>query len=411
MNQLEEINRLLEDMDKVRPIVIAAMPDDQDLRTTTRRMISTLEQIRQAPGIPLETYTWVSKLVAKLLDAEHGALLRPSPGGTIPDESRTSLEQHIEQRQLLMMEAQQEIPATRQILDRSSSLIGTRAKNSDSLQKRASHLESLLKSHLQHDTALRSELQQLIEAFHPSLKAIGTLLGEAGEESPELKQAKKLLEMELPEDIEEARGLLQSARQGILTAGNKLNSASERLQQSIQQNIDQLSNMSQQLEQAENEARNDPLTGLANRRRLAEFLKKLGQSRFSFLVVDIDHFKQVNDTYGHDVGDEILQQLAGLLDECTRKTDLAARVGGEEFCIIFPDTDQARGLTLAETLRQAIEIYPFKTAAGIIDITVSVGIAEHSPGTEHGDTFKAADKALYHSKENGRNQVTCATPA
>jgi len=409
MSQLEEINSLLDDMDKVRPVVIAAMPDDLELRATTRRMISALEQIRQSPGIPFETHTWISKLFAKLLDAEHGALLRPSPGGTLPDESKVSLEQHVEQRQSLLIHAQQAIPVTRQIIDRSSSLIGTRARKNDSLQKRALHLETLLRDHLRHDAELRSELQQLIDAFHPSLSAISKLLDKAGEESPELKQAKQLLEMELPDDISQAREILQTARKGILTAGTKLNSASEKLHETIKQNIEQLSNMSQQLEQAESEARNDPLTGLANRRRLAEFLGTLDQSMFCFLVVDIDHFKQINDTYGHDVGDEILQQLGGLLDECTRKTDLAARVGGEEFCIIFPETDLETSLRLAETLRQSIAIKPFKTTGGTIEMTVSIGLAEHAIGTEHSRTFKAADAALYQSKENGRNQVTCAS--
>jgi len=409
MSQLEEINSLLDDMDKIRPVVIAAMPDDLELRATTRRMITSLEQIRQSPGIPFETHTWISKLFAKLLDAEHGALLRPTASGTLPEESKVSLEQHIEQRQFLLMEAQQEIPATKLIIDRSSNLIGTRARKNDSLQKRALHLETLLREHLRHGAELRGDLQQLIQAFQPSLNAIAKVLGQAGEESPELKQARELLEMELPDDIGQAREILQIARKGILMAGNKLNSASEKLNETIQQNIEQLSSMSQQLEQAESEARNDPLTGLANRRRLAEFLKSLDQSGFCFLVVDIDHFKHINDTYGHDVGDEVLQQIATLLDECTRKTDLAARVGGEEFCIIFPATDQATSIRLAETLRQSIEMKPFKTSGGIIELTVSIGIAEHAPGTEHSLTFKAADEALYRSKENGRNQVSCAS--
>jgi len=405
---MEALNQLLDDMDTIRPIVIAAMPDDLELRSTTRRMIAALEEIRRSPGIPHDTYIWASKLFARLLDAEHGALLRPTHSGTIPAESRAMLELYIEKRKNLLLEAQQHIPATHTILDRSSNLIGTRARKNDSLQKRARHLETLIQEHLKQDADLRSELQHLIDAFSPSLDAISKVLEDAGEESPELKQAKLLLEQELPDDIAQAREMLQTARKGILKAGNKLTSASAKLHKTLQNNIVQLSNMSQQLEQAESEARNDPLTGLANRRRLAEFLKTMGQASFCFLVVDIDHFKKINDTYGHDIGDEILQEVGAILADCTRKTDLAARVGGEEFCIVFPDTDQVTSTRLAESLRQSIAMKPFRTSAGIIELTVSIGIAEHRPGVEHSITFKAADEALYCSKANGRNQVTCA---
>jgi len=406
MSQIELLNQLLDDMDTVRPVVIAAMPDDAELRSTTRRMIAALEQIRQQPGIPHNTYLWVIQQFAKLLDAQHGPLLRPNHSGTISSEARAAIESHIELRQALIMQALQDIPTTHILLDNSSEMIGEKAYKGDSLQKRARHLHQLLQKHLQQDTLLRTEVQQLVDALAPSLNAISKVLEEAGEESPELKQARTILEQELPDDIEEAKAMLQQARQGILTAGNKLSSASEKLHDTIQSHVENLSVLSKQLEEAESEARNDPLTGLANRRRLAEYLKSLGQGTFSFLVIDIDHFKSINDTHGHDVGDEILTQLSQMLVECTRSTDLAARVGGEEFCIIFPETGVETSTRMAETLRQAIELKSFRTSAGMLDITASIGIAEHTPGNDHSSTFKAADEALYQSKHNGRNQVT-----
>lgn len=411
MSQVELLNKLLDDMDVVRPVVLAAMPDDIELRATTRRMISSLEQIRQNPGIPNSTHLWAIQQFAKLLDAQHGPLLRPTHSGTISNDAKAAIEAQVEQRQTLIMQALQDIPATRALLDSSSGMIGEKAPKRDSLQRAARHLQQLLQQHLQHDVALRDELEQLVDALAPSLQAISNVLEEAGEESDELKQAKLLLEQELPDDVEEARAILQKARMGILSAGNKLSSASEKLHESIRLNVEKLSSLSKQLEEAESEARNDPLTGLANRRRLAEYLKTLGQSRFCFLVVDIDHFKNINDTHGHDVGDEVLQQMAQMLDACTRSTDLAARVGGEEFCVIFPDTDLESSTHLAETLRHSIEMKSFRTTAGMIDITASIGIAEHLPGTDHANTFKAADEALYQSKKNGRNQITVSSQA
>ncbi len=409
MNQIDLIDQVLQDMDDIRPIVIAARPDDMGLRSTTRRMISTLERIKQAPSIPAPTYQWLCQLASKLLDAEHGALLKPNIEGLIPESAQTSLQQHTEQRQMLLMQALQDIPPTRFLLDQSSELIGKKSNNDEPLQNKARHLLNLLREHLQHEKGLKQELQQLIEDFTPSLSAISSVLEQAGEGSPELKHAQQLLAQALPENIEEARALLQSAHQSILQAGNKLSSATEKLNETIQAQVEKLSSLSSKLEQAESEARNDPLTGLPNRRRLAEYLKQLGQTGFCFLVIDIDLFKNINDTHGHDVGDEILQQLAMILQDHIRNTDLAARIGGEEFCIVFAAATIDTSVQLAEKLRLAIADFSFTTQQGSLNITASIGLAEHAIGTSAGSTFKAADKALYQSKHNGRNKVSIAS--
>jgi len=407
MSQRQVLQQLLEDMDTIRPIIIAAMPDDLSLRTTTRRMIADLEEMQREPAVPAATYLWLSQLTARLLDAEHGALLRPGPDGEIPPSARQSVGAHGEQRQSLLMDALQNIPAACRMMDQCCTLIGQRPTHETSLLEKTRHLNSCLSIHLKQNAELRQELQQLVEALSPSLDAISELLKEAGEESPELLQVKQLLDQELPHDAEQARQLLQHARMGIVLAGTKLASASAKLQSNIQSNLE-LNTMSGKLALAESEARNDPLTGLANRRHLAEFLNTLGDSGFCFLICDIDYFKKINDTYGHDAGDQILRQLALILKESIRSTDFAARVGGEEFCIIFPDTELQGSAALAEALRQAVAIQPFKTDQGSVPVTISIGVAAHTQGTPHASTFKSADKALYSSKENGRNQVTVA---
>jgi len=408
MNLREIANRLLEDMDTIRPVVIAAMPDDPELRVTTRRMIAELEAIQHAPAVPMDTYTWLSRLAAKLMDAEHGALLRPSADGRIPEAARISVDAHIEQRQSLLMQALQDIPATLMLLDRNCERIGGKAAKSMPLLQRAQHLEQLLLEHLQQDAAFKEELQQLIAAFTPSMATISSVLKQVGEESPELNQARHTLEQELPADPEEARDLLRHARQDILQAGAKLATASKKLNATIQDQVEKLSSMSSRLQQAESEARNDPLTGLPNRRRLAEFLNQLAHSGFCFLIIDIDFFKSINDRYGHDVGDEVLQQLAVILNENIRDTDLVARIGGEEFCIVFPATNIDISAGLADKLRQSIARQPFETQRGEVNVTVSIGITEHKNNMSHSDTFKAADQALYLSKKHGRNRITRA---
>ncbi|MBL4775037.1 MAG: GGDEF domain-containing protein [Mariprofundus sp.] len=409
MSQRQIIDQLLENMYDIRSIVLDAKPDDADLRTTTRRMILELESIKQAPSVPASTYLWLCQLTAKLIDAEHGALLKPNADGVIPIGAQQPVKQHIEQRQMLLMQALQDIPATRFLLDQGSDLLGQSTGQDTALQSKARHLIKLIGDHLQHDSELRHELQQLIDAFSPSISAISNVLEQAGEESPELKHAQQLLAQELPDNIEDARALLQSAHQSILQAGNQLAAASAKVKETIEQQVEKLSSLSSKLEQAESEARNDPLTGLPNRRRLAEYLGELGQSGFCFLVIDIDFFKKVNDTHGHDVGDEILQQMGMILHQHIRNTDLAARIGGEEFCIVFAAATIDTSLKLAEKVRQAIESFAFQTQIGVLNITTSIGLAEHNAGEPAGKTFKAADKALYESKHNGRNQVTIAS--
>jgi len=405
------IQQLLEDMDTIRPIIVSAMPDDPSLRAMTRRMIADLEAMQREPAVPAHTYLWLSQLTAKLLDAEHGALLRPDGNGEIPPITRQAVEGHTQQRSGLLMRALQGQPAALQMLDQCCNLIGQKPTPETTIQDKARHLSACLQTHLKQNGRLRHELQQLIDALSPSLDAIASVLQEAGEESPELQQVKMLLEQDLPDDAEQARQLLQDARQGIIQAGSRLSSASQKLHNSIQDNLDQLQEMSGKLAQAESEARNDPLTGLANRRHLAEFLKTIGKTEFCFLICDIDFFKKINDTFGHAAGDEVLEQLASILKESIRPTDLAARVGGEEFCIIFPATNLTDSTHLAETLRQAVALHSFKTEKGNIEVTISIGVALHLPGNPHATTFKAADAALYHAKENGRNQVCIADQA
>lgn len=170
-------------------------------------------------------------------------------------------------------------------------------------------------------------------------------------------------------------------------------------------------------EEAEREALTDPLTGLANRRRFDDLLAGVvararpeGQP-VSLLALDLDHFKQVNDQYGHQTGDAVLRGVAWVLRECVRGIDTPARLGGEEFAVILPGTDPEGAWVLAERLRAAIE--ELRTAVGTdgeeIRVTVSIGTS-----TLAGTTVEAArlallaDEALYRAKRTGRNKTVTA---
>ncbi|MFJ7736866.1 sensor domain-containing diguanylate cyclase [Lysinibacillus sp. NPDC097287] len=152
----------------------------------------------------------------------------------------------------------------------------------------------------------------------------------------------------------------------------------------------------------------DKLTGLKNRRFFQDKLeenitlyRETGKT-FSLLILDIDHFKKVNDTYGHQVGDEVLIQLASVLKTQTREADIAARYGGEEFVVILPNSDIVESKIIAEQLRHAVELAQWQTGS----LTVSIGIATFTMEDSDATILKRADQALYASKENGRNRVT-----
>lgn len=161
-------------------------------------------------------------------------------------------------------------------------------------------------------------------------------------------------------------------------------------------------------------ATTDEMTGLFNRRQFDIFLREewnrcKGTSTTSaLLILDLDHFKQVNDNYGHSIGDQVLKGIAKRLLDQIRDDDIACRVGGEEFAIILPTSDIENSLRTAERIRTFIGNTPISTEAGDIDITVSIGVTTMLK-TDQGpdDVYKRSDNALYFSKENGRNQ--CST--
>ena len=158
----------------------------------------------------------------------------------------------------------------------------------------------------------------------------------------------------------------------------------------------------------------DQLTGLNNRRYFDTHMPRLieaaaGRNRpLCVMILDIDHFKAVNDTHGHDVGDEVLQIFASRLKAAVRDVDLLCRLGGEEFIIAMPEIPLRVGALVAERLRLAIASIPFMLASNgrDLDITVSIGLAERSTETSISALLKRADLALYRSKTLGRNQVS-----
>ncbi|AIF97752.1 MAG TPA: sensor domain-containing diguanylate cyclase [Alteromonas australica] len=158
-------------------------------------------------------------------------------------------------------------------------------------------------------------------------------------------------------------------------------------------------------------SRIDGLTGLFNRRYWQERFEqayKLAKRRekpSTALMLDIDHFKKVNDTYGHQAGDSVIQSLAHLIKRCVRETDLAGRYGGEEFAVILTDSAVDNAVTVAERLRRLAEHSQVEHEGQIIKFNISVGLAEFSPLCDSPmEWLERADQALYQAKQTGRNK-------
>jgi len=155
----------------------------------------------------------------------------------------------------------------------------------------------------------------------------------------------------------------------------------------------------------EDEASTDPLTRALNRR---SFLRRLSQltatnAPFSLIMFDIDHFKSVNDTYGHDVGDAVLKEISQLVRDCVREGDMLARWGGEEFMVLCEQSTMQRTRHVAERLREAVEQFTFTGVPR--QITSSFGVVIHAAGETADELVKRVDQALYEAKETGRNKV------
>lgn len=169
----------------------------------------------------------------------------------------------------------------------------------------------------------------------------------------------------------------------------------------------------EQLSQANREKTIDPLTGVNNRYTLNASLSDMSQratergEQFSVIMVDVDHFKRINDTYGHGMGDLVLQQVAKTVRSVVRDSDVVARYGGEEFAVVLPGADARIAAERAEGIRKAVESIQFIDSASgrPLGVTVSAGVSEAAPGDTSETLLKRADEGLYAAKNSGRNRV------
>lgn len=211
-------------------------------------------------------------------------------------------------------------------------------------------------------------------------------------------------------DDGDPRRLIESLVQEL----SRANSRASALEVNFAEASSELDKIRDSLEQAEERSKTDMLTGLANRRALDEFFRtaqiramESGEAISAFLI-DIDNFKTFNDSYGHQVGDQVLKLTAAVLREHVRERDLVARYGGEELLAVLPGTDLEACRQIAERIRRVVaerRIRRRTTGEEISSITISIGVAEFRPGESEDGLIERCDRALYLAKREGRNRV------
>lgn len=194
-----------------------------------------------------------------------------------------------------------------------------------------------------------------------------------------------------------------------------LESSSSTFKEQLQQATREIDQLKMEMTRYRDEARKDPLTRIHNRRgfdpKLESAIDEANQSntKLCLIMADIDHFKQINDSHGHLVGDNVLRMVAATIKNSIKGKDLVARIGGEEFAIMLPQTPVDGALTLAENIRRSFERLDLKkksTGESLGKITLSFGVTRYVSGETAEDFLHRADKAMYRSKTMGRNKVT-----
>jgi diguanylate cyclase len=203
----------------------------------------------------------------------------------------------------------------------------------------------------------------------------------------------------------------------LIAQTNEMAKRSDRLALRMRHSVEKIEGLERTLDKARREATLDGLTGIANRRSFDLDINELAAAAMNtgddlcLIILDVDHFKKFNDTWGHQTGDEVLKLVAATIQQNVRCQDRAARFGGEEFAVILPCTPLAGATTVGENIRQAVERQQFvarESQQTIRDITISLGVACYELGEPLRDWIGRADNALYQAKHDGRNRLCSA---
>lgn len=264
----------------------------------------------------------------------------------------------------------------------------------------------------------KNEVAQKIVSLNSVLGSISTRISELASTSHDSSVKMQGIKSDI-KDIDLDTNSFEQVKEMLFNIANALEIESRELgiemdnkQTTILELQERINLLEQELEAAKIESREDFLTKTATKRALIDEIRRIEESYrrygtdYSVCFLDIDFFKKINDTFGHDAGDIILATVATIFKKNIRKIDFIGRYGGEEFLVILPGISQNDAIIFAEKIRQAIENFKFIYKDDRIKVTISLGVATRSLCLSDTSTIESADKMLYYSKQNGRNQVS-----
>jgi len=283
-------------------------------------------------------------------------------------------------------------------------------------------------------TPSESDLESVHEAFFTAARAVGEVAKVSSGIRAELNGVVKLIAGTLGANavygdalvhashdltVTDDPGLIQSTVHTLVAATLEMRDDSLQLKARLDGAMQEIANLQQGLEAVRMESRIDPLTELANRKHFDETMREAIRHSaqrgepLSLLMIDIDHFKSFNDSFGHTTGDQVLRLVAVSLKQNIKGQDLAARYGGEEFAIVLPNTALKQAVVVADHLRRAVmarELKKRSTGEIIGRITVSIGVASSQELDTNESFIERADNCLYAAKRGGRNRVIISEP-
>ena len=260
---------------------------------------------------------------------------------------------------------------------------------------------------LERESKMAEVLNEMRELVLRLTEIIASTDSASGVASERFVQARSALEHlgDVDVDIAEVKHILLSEIDRMVKTNEVLKRQLVKAQTGI-------TSQKEEIDRLKTRAHMDTLTQLSNRAAFDERLQEAFfqwrhfQVAFSLLMMDVDNFKQINDTHGHVQGDRILSEIAEKIKECIRDEDFAARYGGEEFAIVFPDTPAEEALAVGTRIRENVERSVFQAEGNQLRITISGGISQSGMAFTPQDIIDVADKALYVSKSKGRNRIT-----
>jgi diguanylate cyclase len=423
------------------PVVVAFVPPVLQPETPSAQTVETQPDIEQlaepavagiAPAEPVQQVINPDELIPVTLEAEHlepEDVLYALPDS--PEPSYSSVAKHIEDTLLGLLDdltlPERHRPQAEAMRDRLQNGLNW-YELIPILDDLATLMLAITDSGQHEFEAYLQRLNERLESFQSNLQAASD--GHADSRSAAREMDTQIREqvdglqssMQEAADLDDLKHVLENHLEGLLgTMDQHQKQRDEREQEvaaRLQSLAERVAHMEQEalgyrehLEEQRQKALIDPLTSLPNRaawsERLEHEVRHWQQNGNSLLLamLDLDHFKRINDNYGHLAGDKVLKIIANVLRKRLRGTDFMARFGGEEFVLLMPDTSPANGAKLLETLRASIEACPFHFKGERVTITISMGFSAFR-SAEHSDlVLKRADQALYRAKNAGRNRV------